>query len=293
MKMVCKNCGVENPDRVKFCKACGEPIAAAWNTELDEQDTVDINKPQAPVFDRSAAKSPDEYFFTPPVYGETQPYHAAGQRDYGNDFREYSPEPPRPRKRSNTPYIMVSLFTVALSLLHFALPFLNWLSYRYSAFGQSFSQDDLSLLDIVKSFADSDNIISFFTGFESDWGVSNYLPDNITDKFAYGRVIAFVIAGVFAVGLLLYLLFILLALFRARAAAGMGISASLVTILASAGFLFAVDKVNSLIEKYDVFSWNIAEFKLTPAPYLSIGLSVLIIVLCITFSILDRRKKRL
>lgn len=290
--MVCKNCGTENADTVKFCKACGEPIAEQWNRNAQEQEPMtDISRPRR--FDKSKAKSPDEYFFTPPVYGETEPYQSTGQRRQPRREPERDPNDAyRPRKKGNTPYVAVSAFTAVLSLLQFALPFLKWFSYRYSAFGQSFSQEDLSLFDIVRHFAGGDNVISFFTGFQTDLGLSNYLPDSITDKFAYGRVIAFVIAGVFAVGLFLYLLFVIFALCRLPAAPGMGVSASIVTILASGGFLFAVGRLQSLIAQYDVLSLNIAQFSVTPAAYISIGLSVLIILLCITFSILDRRKIR-
>ena len=52
--------------------------------------------------------------------------------------------------------------------------------------------------------------------------------------------------------------------------------------------MYGVKMLNSMVVKYDDYSWNLIQFKLLEAPYVSLGLAALIIVLCIVFAILGR-----
>lgn len=282
--MICNRCGAVNPDNANCCKACGALLRAPERNAWENTHTYENY--DEPVYDRSAAKSPDEYFFTPSSYGEERPYSGGNARAY-DSARVIE----RPRKKSNAPYIVTSLLSALMAAFLFALPFAKWLSYQYAAFGKNLFQGEFTLVDLVRRFMEKDSLITFMSGMGTDLGLSDMLPDAVSDKYLLGRIGAFVVAGIFALGLLLFFIFILLAVFRVRAAAGMGISAALVTILANAGFLFMVSRFQAILEQYDVFSMNLLTITVKPTPYLSIALCILIIVMCIVFSMLDRRRK--
>ena len=297
--MICKSCGEINADNSKFCSACGEPLVydVPRTRNREEPFIYDAQRTQnreealryfseEPQFDRSHAKSPDEYFFTPKSYGEEEPYSGGSTYAYQNE-RVSS----RPKQKSNAAFIATSLITAVLAAFNFVLPFAHWITYQYSALGTNLAQGDMNLIGLVRRFLEKDNIVTFFIDSDSDFGITELLPNSVNDKFMYGRLGAMVIGGLFALGLLLFFIFILLVLFRSRAAVGMGISASLVTILADAGFLFAMNKFCALLEKYDVMELNVLTVTLKPTPYLSIGLCALIIVMSIVFSALDRRRR--
>ena len=187
---------------------------------------------------------------------------------------------------------MTSLFTALLAALNFIFPFLAWLGYRITLGEYQIAQDKVSLFDFLKSFMENGNVVKFLFGGNGDYGFAQFIPQDLTDKYAFARIGAFIIAGIFALSLLFYLIFILLVLFRARSAPGLGISAALVTGLGNAGFLLAVGKLNDYVLKLDILSLKPLQINPTSMTYISIGLSVLIILLCVTFAALDKRKRR-
>ncbi len=284
--MICKKCGEINADGAKFCSACGASLLSEEEITRNREEALEYFS-EEPAFDRSQQKSPDEYFFKPTSYGEEEPYSGGDASAYRNE-RVYS----RPRHRSNAAFIVTSLVTALLAAFNFVLPFAHWITYQYSAFGENLAQGNMNLVDLVRRFLEKDNIVTFFIDTDTDFGITELLPDSVNDKFMYGRLGAMVIGGLFALGLLLFFIFILLVLFRSRAAVGMGISASLVTIIADAGFLFAMNKFCGLLEKYDIMELEVLTVTLKPTPYLSIGLCALIVVMSIVYAVLHGRRRR-
>ena len=291
--MICPKCSEMNPDNAKFCHNCGyafEVVTARPRHMQPEQDDSRFAPfDEEPRFNKDEARSPDEYFFTPKQYGETQPYSGADRQSF--DRRSGQAEDFRSRRQSNTPYVVTSLLTALLAVPNFVFPFLSWLGYRITLGEYQIAQDKISLFDFLKSFMENGDLLKFLFGNNSDYGLAQFLPQDLADKYAIARVGAFVIAGIFALSLLFYLIFILLTLFRARSAPGMGISAAIITGLGNAGFIFAVNKMNDYVLKLDFLSLKPLQISMTSMTYLSIGLSVLIILMCVVFAALDKRKK--
>ena len=292
--MICPKCSEMNPENAKFCHNCGyafEAVTARPRHMQPEQDDSRFAPfDDEPRFNKDEAHSPDEYFFTPKQYGETQPYSGADRQSF--DRRREQAEDFRPRRQNNTPYVVTSLLTALLAVLNFVFPFLTWLGYRVTLGEYQIAQDRVTLFDFLKSFMENGDLLKFIFGNRSDYGLAQYLPQDLADKYAFARIGAFVIAGVFALSLLFYLIFILLVLFRARSAPGMGISAAIVTGLGNAGFILAVNKMNEYVLKLDILNLKPLQINLTSMTYLSIGLSVLIFILCVVFAALDKRKRR-
>lgn len=292
--MICPKCSEMNPDNARFCHGCGYPFEAAapqprhMQPEQDESRFAPFDG--EPRFNKKEARSPDEYFFTPKQYGETQPYTGADRQSF--DARREAPAQVRPRRRSNTPYVVTSLLTALLAVLNFVFPFLTWLGYRFTLGEYQIAQDKVSLFDFLRSFIENADLLKFLFGNGTDYGFAQFMPQALAEKYTFARIGAMIIAGIFAIALLLYLIFILLTLFRVRSAPGMGISAALITILGNVGFLFSVNKISEFVKQFSVFNMNLFQINLTSTAYLSIGLSVLIILLCVVFAALDRRKKR-
>ena len=116
--MRCENCGREMGDGERICPRCGDRTFA-------QEESVDINShsgsevpPQKP-FNKSAAKSPDEYFFTNDSYGETEPFDPAKP-----SVRRRS----RPRRRRSVPCAVVTFITFFTVVANFFVPFLTWIS---------------------------------------------------------------------------------------------------------------------------------------------------------------------
>lgn len=293
--MICPKCSEMNPDNAKFCHNCGYAFEVTAQKPRHMQPEQDESRfapfDEEPRFNKNESRSPDEYFFTPKQYGETQPYSGADRSSF--DRRREQVEDYRPRRQSNTPYVVVSLLTAALSVLNFVFPFLAWLGYKITLGEYQIAQDKVTLFDFLKSFMENGNLVKFLFGNGSDYGLSQFLPQDLADKYTLARLAAFVIAGIFAISLLFYLIFILLVLFRARSAPGIGISAAIINGLGNAGFILAVSKMNEYVLKLDILNLKPIQITPTSMTYLSIGLSILIFIMCVVFAALDKRKRRI
>ena len=283
--MICHHCGRDNPDDEMFCLACGEALRA----EPDEPEVVLPEPPQQPVRQEPVEED----------YGETEPYFATKaarrrmQREQEYRAQEYYPDRdggqlPARRRKSRAPFLIVSHLTAFIAALCFWLPFREWVSFHYSLLGFEISDGRLTLSELAKRFYDNRGILSLVTGTENEY-LSSMIPDYVNEQYAQGRVAALVLAIIFLVSLVLYALFILSVLFHLRgSAATFGILASLLYWGATIGAMYGVKMLNSMVVKYDDYSWNLIQFKLLEAPYVSLGLAALIIVLCIVFAILGR-----
>ena len=276
--MKCPYCGAGNTAGAPSCRACGERFDGAQ---------------ERPAY----YSSPGEYILDNSSYGETEPYSSSPRRaEYS-----FSSAPGRRSAHGGSPrggrgfgisYTVVSLLGAALAVLQFLLPAAEWVAFRYQIFGHELAQGGLSLFDLCRKFLTEDNIVTFMTGIGKDFSLSGYLPDSVNTKFAEGRIAAIVLLSVFAFSLVLYFVFIFLSIIRSRAAIAAGIVASIMNVAGSVAVIYAVNMINSNVEKYDVFSWKNIQFSLGQAPYLSIALSSAIAVFCMVSAVLRTLSRR-
>ena len=260
--MKCPYCGADAA--ANFCGVCGARIDRAENMN---------------VLDNSS-------------YGETRPYRTKkkmARGAYGAGPAEVRPSSGRLMNFANR---IVLLFTAALAVLQLFLPASKWVIFRWQIFGRQISGGKLSLFDLGWKFITQDNIVTFMTGLSSDFGLSEHLPDAVNRRFAEGRSEALVLLAVFAAGMLFNVLFVFFALFRRRIAPFAGAFAAFLNNSGSIAAVKAVETLNSVVSRYDVFSWKNISFSLGSAPYLSIALSAAIFVFCTVAAVLGFKSRR-
>ncbi len=283
-----------------------------------EYEDIEASQPREDL--REKASSPDEYFISD-LYGETEPYYAKPKsktrkkkrEETAEYFPEYSPtsmqtgeyrdertydtyrnteSAPAARRKSRLPYILVSILTALLSVFCFVLPFQQWVSYHYEVVGYEVSDGNLTLIELAKRFYENESIVPLVTGKEDNFGIESLVTENVNGQYTQGRLLVLVIGCMFLFALLLYVIFILTALFLQRgAAATFGIIASLIFGGCTMGVMYIVKTVNDVAHD-ELSSLIYVNFDSMTAPYAALGLSALIIVLCIVFSILGAGTKR-
>lgn len=72
--MICSKCGMQNPDGVNFCAACGAPLANAPSPEQPAAPGAPVyNQPNQPPVYNQPPVNPQQPPFAAPVYGQPQP----------------------------------------------------------------------------------------------------------------------------------------------------------------------------------------------------------------------------
>lgn len=287
--MICENCGREMGDGERICPHCD------YRT-FTQEEPIDINSysgsevpPQKP-FDKSAAKSPDEYFFTNDSYGETEPFDPT-KPSVRREPRRRS----RPRRRRSVPCAVVTFITFFTVVANFFVPFMTWISYSFNIADYNLSHGSLNLIDLTKQFMENDGIVSFVTGFETEWNVQDILPEQLINSYSLMRVAALILAGAIALSLLMYVIYLLMLLFHTRRSAGVGISAAFINGLSCFLFLKAVEMVNTELESYRLRSYSLIMLDVSRVPQTAVWLSIAVAVLCIVIAVIDspRRRERL
>ena len=283
-----------------------------------EYEDIEASQPREDLRDK--ASSPDEYFISD-LYGETEPYYAKPKSktrkskreetseyfpeyyptstqtgeyrdERGYDSYSYTDSAPAVRRKSRLPYILVSILTALLSVLCFVLPFQQWVSYHYEVIGYEVSDGNLTLIELAKRFYENESIVPLVTGKEDNFGIESLVTENVNGQYTQGRLLVLVIGCMFLFALLLYVIFILTALFLQRgAAATFGIIASLIFGGCTMGVMYIVKTVNDVAHD-ELSSLIYVNFDSMTAPYAALGLSALIILLCILFAILGIGTKR-
>ncbi len=291
--MICKKCGTENVDTNKYCSSCGESLIKDIVSDSgmidkngdvkqstkkykkgDVESTKEYQRGKAQTFKRRHSNPKTEYS---DLGGQAQPRtgvprrYAAPQRalnsqkdsaayDYNDNFDnnkyektgkverqqyEYAQAMRRRRNAANIPYLIVTYFTALVSLLNFALPFLEWVRFQFS-------------VDMV--------------GVKIDTKLS--IVQTIDKLFKINNM---------AIGLILYIVFFLLAVFQRRSATGVGIASAVVMLLSCGAFVFAATYINSQTN---------GMISLENAAYQALVLQVVIIILVSVMSVLRALSRR-
>ncbi len=316
----CRLCGKPLP--VESAPENYDPPQTENHYEYDfEPKYEDIEASRRDETPREKASSPDEYFISD-LYGETEPYyakpksksHKKKREETSEYFPEYYPNQPQTgeyrdrggydpyhytesapavKRKSRIPFILVSFLTALLSIYCFILPFQQWVSYHYEVLGYEVSDGKLTLIELAKRFYENDSVVPLVTGKQDNFGVESLVPEKVNDQYTQARLLVLVLGCMFLFALLLYVIFILTVLFRSRgAAATFGIMASIIYGGCTIGVMYIVRIVNDAVIEYDNYSWNFVKFKILTAPYAALGLSALIILLCIVFAILGIGTKK-
>ena len=268
--MKCQQCGKTNPDAARFCGYCG----CVFESEPE---------PQAepfPVTDDSS-------------YGETQAYQtekAAQRPRFAPAPKAWGDDEVPAVRISKLPHIIVSVLAAIMAALQFFLVTADWVSYRYEALGRDMGHGTLRLYELCKKFFMDKNIVAFLTGLDDDLGISTLVPKKVNLKFDQGRIAALVLAVVLAISLLLYFVFIVMAVCRRRAAVPLGIIAAALNIAGCFSVLVAVDMLNSVAEQVVFLKMSSMKFSVCTAPYLCIALSAAVIVFCGVMAALRSRE---
>ncbi len=283
--MNCKKCGADNFDGAKFCGRCGASL------QSDFAETPENNTTENIITDNS-------------LYGETQPFESKKQAVRKLEFapapkvwgETEAPAALRPQRASKLPHLIVSLFTALLAALQFFLPTADWVTYNYRVVGHDLGHGSMHLYELCKKFFMDKSVVTFLTGLNDDFmGINKFIPSSVDTKFGQGRIAALALAAVLALSLLLYFVFIVLAVFRRRAAVIVGMVAGLLNIAGCFSVLVAVDMLNSGVDKINRFiseKWINIQFNVCSAPILSIALSAVIIVFCGVMAALRSRENR-
>lgn len=232
-------------------------------------------------------------------YGETQPYSPQNNRtgrtyEYTAAPVGYAEQPAAapPKRFGRLPYYIVSLLTAALGVLQLFLPLADWVVFRYQVFGREIAGGALNLFDLAKKFLFSGSIVEFLTGFGDYLNITKYTPVSVKEKFDQGRAGGIVVMAVLAFSLALFLVFAVMAVTRRRAAFAVGIAAAIINIAGDIAVFYAMGEMNSILEKYDIFSWKNMQFHLSQGPTLAIIVSSAVIVFCIVAAVLRRKAYR-
>lgn len=288
--MQCHNCQANNPDDAKFCKVCGESLTT-FQRMMDLNYKGRTQRYSEEEYERRTSakaktrkKKASDIETDVDMYGEGAAFNPVKRSE---TFEYTGTQRATVARDKNTPAFLVSLYlSLALAAVNFVLPFLDWMSYRITDYGSSTQ----SLFGLLMKFFGSNDIISFFAGFGVDPSYSAMLPGELNVGFFAAKIIAIVVAGLFAVGLILYLVFIILAAFRLRSSGTAGIMAAIFTIIADVVILVSLNVLNSLIANYDIFQWNLVSFTPTVLPWISIALSVVIIIMSCVIKVTGRKK---
>ena len=287
--MQCYNCQANNPDEAKYCKACGESLTT-FQRMMDQNYKGRTQRYSGEEFERRTSakakprKKASDIMTDVNMYGEGAAFNPVKRAE---TFEYAGAQIPAAVRSKNSPAYLISLYvTLALAAVNSVLPFFAWMSYRLT----DYVSGTQSLFGLLAKFFGSNDIISFLTGFGVDSSVSAMLPGELNGGFFAAKIIAIVIAGLMVVSMILYLIFIILAALRRRSCGTLGIIAAIFTIIADAILLVSLGVFNSVIASYDVFSWEL--FSLTPTviPWISIVLSVVIIVMSCVIKVKGRKK---
>ena len=310
--MICRHCGAKNQAGSFHCRLCGKPLpvdsapenfdSAQTEQKYDhydyepEYEDIEASQPTEPYYAKPKSKTRKkkreetaEYF---PEYSPTSMQTGEYRDERTYDTYRNTESAPAARRKSRLPYILVSILTALLSVFCFVLPFQQWVSYHYEVVGYEVSDGNLTLIELAKRFYENDSIVPLVTGKEDNFGIESLVPENVNGQYTQGRLLVLVIGCMFLFALLLYVIFILTALFLQRgAAATFGIIASLIFGGCTMGVMYIVKTVNDVAHD-ELSSLIYVNFESMTAPYAALGLSALIIVLCIVFSILGAGTKR-
>ncbi|MEE0843444.1 MAG: hypothetical protein U0L75_03855, partial [Ruminococcus sp.] len=189
------------------------------------------------------------------------------------------------------PYLIVTYFTALVSLLNFALPFLEWVRFQFSVDMVGVKIDTkLSIVQTIDKLFKINNVNDMLGDSINNilsWDVvpdflgKNY--DKLNSVLAFSKLAALIIFSFMAIGLILYIVFFLLAVFQRRSATGVGIASAVVMLLSCGAFVFAATYINSQTN---------GMISLENAAYQALVLQVVIIILVSVMSVLRALSRR-
>ncbi len=204
---------------------------------------------------------------------------------------EYAQAMRRRRNAANIPYLIVTYFTALVSLLNFALPFLEWVRFQFSVDMVGVKIDTkLSIVQTIDKLFKINNVNDMLGDSINNilsWDVvpdflgKNY--DKLNSALAFSKLAALIIFSFMAIGLILYIVFFLLAVFQRRSATGVGIASAVVMLLSCGAFVFAATYINSQTN---------GMISLENAAYQALVLQVVIIILVSVMSVLRALSRR-
>lgn len=288
--MQCHNCQANNPEDAKYCKACGESLTT-FQRMMDLNYKGRTQRYSEEEFERRASakaktrkKKASDVETDAGMYGEGAAFNPVKRSE---TFEYTGTQRATVARSKNSPAFLVSLYvSLALAAVNFVLPFFAWMSYRLT----DYVSGTQSLFGLLTKFFGSNDMVSFLAGFDVDSYYSSMLPGELNGGFFAAKIIAIVIAGLFAVGLIFYLIFIILAAFRLRSSGTLGIMAAVFTIIADVVILVSLSVLNIVIANYDIFQWNLVSFTPTVLPWISIALSVVIIIMSCVIKVTGRKE---
>lgn len=191
----------------------------------------------------------------------------------------------RPRSVLSIPYIVVTYFTALVSLLNFVMPFLDWVHFRFSVPMLNVNIDEkLNPFMIIQKLFTIDDVNTLLKGAVQDYSNWDVFPDFIGTKtealnsaLFFAKIASALIFSVFAIGLLLYVVFFVLALFQRKSATGFGIAGAVCMLLSGGGFVLGMTYIAKQTEGL---------VSILNAPFQLIALSVVLIVLMAVMAIL-------
>lgn len=197
----------------------------------------------------------------------------------------------RRKSAANVPYLIVTYLTAVISLLNFALPFLEWVRFTLNINIVGINYDEkLSVFQIVNNLFRVNDANELFGDTINDILSWDIVPDflrnsvnSLNATFAFAKLAALIIFSFMALSLLLYVVFFVLAVFRRRSATGVGITAAIIMILSSGAYIFVMQYISAQTE---------GVFTIETAPYLAITLSVVMLILISVMSVLRAVARR-
>ncbi|HCA05207.1 MAG TPA: hypothetical protein DEO32_04850 [Ruminococcaceae bacterium] len=248
----------------------------------EEQPRTDAPRNNAP-FERELDIERDARAYDYNDNFDNNRYEKTSREDYRQ--YEYAAMQTRKKHAANVPYLIVAYFTALVSLLNFVLPFLNWARFSFRLDVASvYLNEKLSVVTIINKLFKINNISDVFGDSIKNimsWDVvPNFIGksyDSLNAALAFSKLAALIIFGFMGLALLLYVIFFVLAVFRRKSATGFGISAAIIMLLTSGGFIFALQYISAQTG---------GMLTLENGAYLSITLSVVMIVLISVMSIL-------
>lgn len=200
-------------------------------------------------------------------------------------------DPRRRRSAANVPYIIVTYFTALVSLLNFAMPFLEWVRFQFRVDVVGVNIDaklsPFEIADRLFKISDTKDLFGDSINNFLSWDVVPDFLGNTYSKLnaalAFAKIAVLIVFSVAVIGLVLYLVFFLLALFRRKSATGFGIAAAVTMLLAGGGFIFSIMYISAQTN---------GAITLESAPYQLVALSVVMIILISIMSVLRSIARR-
>ena len=215
--------------------------------------------------------------------------------DYNDHFEnnkyektQHIPTYTQPRARRGAlgiPYLVVTYFTAFVSLLNFVMPFLDWVHFRFSVpmLGITLDEKYTPFRIVEELFGISDvssqlnDAVQSFSGWDIFPDFIGADAESLNAALFFAKIVSTVIFSVFAIGLILYFVFFVLALLQRKSATGFGITAAVFMLLSGGGFVLGASYLSSQTG---------GMISVLNAPYQLIALSVVLIALIAVMAIL-------